>query len=214
MKIEKIDAGTFQVNEATIRGYDWQLIREPGQGTYARIAGPDDDAPDEDYVIEEWSDPERRALWDGLSVMAAAAAARRQILEDIGEGFAETAADIAELVHKTAGWVRKIAPELEGVGLARKAGTSWLFSPQAAEYIKNRPDGRGRKPTVWAIQSGADHQYITASTAGKGLEGGNLHFTLDKRIAAKWNSQIEVEAALGPLSVRFDGLQLKAVQIL
>ena len=178
MKIEKIDASTFQVNEATIRNFDWQLIRKPGQGTYAVVAGPTDDADDETFVIEEYDDPERRELWDNLTVMGAASAARRQVLEDIGEGFTANAADIAADCGKTANWVRVLGPELEREGLAQKAGTSWLFSPAASEYIRNRPDRRGAPSMIDKIiracveaANGPDGQYTGASVSGDFGEG-------------------------------------------
>lgn len=60
--------------------------------------------------------------------------------------FRGTAKEVAEASGKTEGWVRKLAPEMAEKGLAQKTGTAWLFAAAAAaEYIKNRPDGRGAK---------------------------------------------------------------------
>ena len=61
------DNRTLTVTSPLIRGYQWQLIRHKGQGTYARIAGVEYESPDEEIVIEEWDSPEMRALYDKVS---------------------------------------------------------------------------------------------------------------------------------------------------
>ena len=61
---------TIEVTDRPIRGYDWKLIREPGMGTYARIAGvitdTDDQPDDEELVIEEYGPHGKfsRESWD------------------------------------------------------------------------------------------------------------------------------------------------------
>lgn len=70
--IETADPDIFNISDATIRGCDWTLIRKTGQGTYAWIAGPKPDSNDEEIVIEEYSDPEERALWDNADTRTVA----------------------------------------------------------------------------------------------------------------------------------------------
>lgn len=56
--------GVYEIWNATIRGYDWKLIRKHGVGTYAIVAGETNESPDLEIVIEEYPDPERRKIWD------------------------------------------------------------------------------------------------------------------------------------------------------
>ena len=67
LTINRTQNGEIEVYGALIRGCDWILIRKPGQGTYARIAGPTADSDDEEIIIEEYSDPENRKIWDELT---------------------------------------------------------------------------------------------------------------------------------------------------
>jgi hypothetical protein len=39
MRIKKIKDNIYNVQDALINGYDWQLVRKPGIGTYATVAG-------------------------------------------------------------------------------------------------------------------------------------------------------------------------------
>ena len=64
--------GHYEVTGATIRGFDWVLVRKPGVGTYAIVAGEDDASDDENIVIEEEGALDRRALWDAKSHMEVA----------------------------------------------------------------------------------------------------------------------------------------------
>ena len=59
--------GHYEVIGAPIRGFDWVLVRKPGVGTYAIVAGEDDASEDEEIVIEEEGAPDRRAMWDAKS---------------------------------------------------------------------------------------------------------------------------------------------------
>lgn len=59
--------GHYEVTGAPIRGFDWVLVRKPGVGTYAVVAGEDDASEDKEIVIEEESAPDRRAMWDAKS---------------------------------------------------------------------------------------------------------------------------------------------------
>jgi len=80
MRVQKIDDNTYEIFQAEIRGFDWKLIRKPGQGTYAVIAGEAEYADDEEIVIEEYSSSEDREVWDKKNVMECAADARHKIL--------------------------------------------------------------------------------------------------------------------------------------
>ena len=82
MQVSKIENGKYEVTNLTIRGYDWKLIRKPGIGTYAVIAGAGSDDDDEQVVIEEYSAPEMRKTWDSMSVIECAAAAHRELVKE------------------------------------------------------------------------------------------------------------------------------------
>ncbi len=75
----------YEVSGHPIRGYDWKLIRKIGTGTYARIAGSSADGLDEEIVVEEYSDDERRALWDRLGLWQLAVHAHDAILAEIAD---------------------------------------------------------------------------------------------------------------------------------
>ena len=52
--------------------------------------------------------------------------------------------EIADACGITAKWVRRLGPELIAAGCAQKVGKVLVCQETAIEYIKNRPDGRGR----------------------------------------------------------------------
>jgi hypothetical protein len=83
MRTSRIGDGVYEITGAPVRGFDWKLIRKPGQGTYASIAGPTDNDDDEQVVIEEYSDPDHRAIWDGMHVAQCASAAHAEIMDAI-----------------------------------------------------------------------------------------------------------------------------------
>lgn len=85
MKINKLSDDTYEIWERPIRGYDWQLIRKKGTGTYARIAGPNEDDDDEMIIIEEYSDDENRRIWDNMSLLDIISAVYREVKDIIGE---------------------------------------------------------------------------------------------------------------------------------
>lgn len=74
MRLEEVENNVFNVIGALIRGYDWQLVRKPGVGTYAVIAGKTADDDDEHIIIEEYSAPDMRDIWDKMTVEEAAEA--------------------------------------------------------------------------------------------------------------------------------------------
>lgn len=72
---------------------------------------------------------------------------------------------------------------------------------------------RGRKPAVWTIRSKENGQFLHRAEAGQQTRFiGQPHFTNDKNFAATWRTRAEAEAALAPVSVRFDGLRLEVVE--
>lgn len=79
LKTNRTESGEIEVTGAQISGYDWILIRKPEQGTYARIAGPTEYDDDEEIIIEEYSDPEHRKIWDNFSDQVAAEFAHEEI---------------------------------------------------------------------------------------------------------------------------------------
>ena len=85
MKIEftKNEDGTLTVTSPEIRGYEWTLKRKEGIGTYATIAGKDEDADDEEISIEEWESPKYRKIWDSMSDSQAIESAHSEIMDII-----------------------------------------------------------------------------------------------------------------------------------
>jgi DNA-binding IclR family transcriptional regulator len=54
--------------------------------------------------------------------------------------------ELADLAGFTAENIRRLTPDLISAGLARKAGKTTLFiKDQALEWLKDRPETRGRK---------------------------------------------------------------------
>lgn len=85
MKITKLSDGIYTIWERPIRGFDWQLIRRKGVGTYAKIAGPTEFDDDEEIIIEEYSDSKNRKIWDNINLLDVINAAYREIKDIIGE---------------------------------------------------------------------------------------------------------------------------------
>jgi hypothetical protein len=83
MQIKKLEDGIYEIWERPIRGYDWQLIRSIGKGTYAIIAGKTDNDDDEEIIIEEWDAPEKRAIWDNAQLLQVVAWAYDEILDTL-----------------------------------------------------------------------------------------------------------------------------------
>ena len=52
--------------------------------------------------------------------------------------------ETAKTLGLTAKWVRRLGPELIAAGHAQKVGKVLVCFASAVDYIKNRPDGRGR----------------------------------------------------------------------
>ena len=53
--------------------------------------------------------------------------------------------ELAEKVGLKPGSVRKITHELSGKGLSERLSSGWIFYESSIEYIKGRPERRGRK---------------------------------------------------------------------
>lgn len=53
-------------------------------------------------------------------------------------------AEIAEKLGCSAKWIHRLAPELIDAGMAQRVGRALVVHLRAVEYIRNRPDGRGR----------------------------------------------------------------------
>ncbi len=53
--------------------------------------------------------------------------------------------EIAELAGVKDSRIRQLAPMIEKEGLARKVGNLWKFKLDAARFIHDLPDGRGRR---------------------------------------------------------------------
>lgn len=87
MEIEKIERGKWQILGLPIRGYDWTLIRKRGIGTYAVIAGSetDSDADDEELIVEEFSEPDRREFYDKATIEDLAEFVHRDVLATLAE---------------------------------------------------------------------------------------------------------------------------------
>lgn len=83
---EKIGNKTiYTVTEPKCCGYDWELTRIKGQGTYARICSEDDNADDIHVVIEEYesaSHPHERGWWDQSHPQEIVSAAWKDIVKE------------------------------------------------------------------------------------------------------------------------------------
>jgi hypothetical protein len=55
-----------------------------------------------------------------------------------------TTADIARILGCSTRWIQALAAELIEAGHAQKVGRALVFDLSAADYIRQRPDGRGR----------------------------------------------------------------------
>jgi hypothetical protein len=60
------------------------------------------------------------------------------------EKFSKKPADILQECEIGDSRLRQISPELKENGLAAKLGRDWRYKPDAIDYIKAMPDGRGR----------------------------------------------------------------------
>ncbi len=56
-----------------------------------------------------------------------------------------TALEVADKTNLAVRSIQRIAPEIVEAGHGRRAGGVYIFYPSAIEYIKNRPEKRGRK---------------------------------------------------------------------
>ena len=75
----------YEVTEPNCCGYDWQLTRIKGQGTYAKICAESPDDDDIDVVIEEYDanfHSAERAWWDSAHPQEIVSAAWKDIKKD------------------------------------------------------------------------------------------------------------------------------------
>lgn len=83
MGIKKTGEGRYTIEGDPIRGFGWRLIRKPGIGTYAVIAGTEESPDDVHIVIEEYPDPQHRAVWDDAPLQKVVEWAKDEILNEI-----------------------------------------------------------------------------------------------------------------------------------
>ena len=83
MQVHKIKDGEYEVLGCPINGYDWRLIRKLGTGTYALYDSGVENGDDVEMVIEEYSDHDNRAVWDGMSLFQVVSVAHKEILKSI-----------------------------------------------------------------------------------------------------------------------------------
>lgn len=62
--------------------------------------------------------------------------------------FECTTQGIAEFAGVNDSRIRQLAPMLEKEGLARKIGNVWKFKQDAARFVHDMPDGRGRQKST------------------------------------------------------------------
>jgi hypothetical protein len=86
----KIKDGFFLVSSPEIQEYPWYLVRKHGQGTYAEIVKDIETgiyiAPwpfNKQIVVEEYSDPELRKMWDGSGILEIISLAHDEIIRQL-----------------------------------------------------------------------------------------------------------------------------------
>ncbi|KJS31053.1 MAG: hypothetical protein VR64_13325 [Desulfatitalea sp. BRH_c12] len=67
-----------------------------------------------------------------------------------------SAEELAREISCSRSWIYKMAPEIRGAGHAQLVGKVMVFFPSAIQYIKDRPDNRGRPPKT---KANSKHQF-------------------------------------------------------
>jgi hypothetical protein len=81
MKILQLSKNLFEISDAAIHGHNWKLMRKPGAGTYARIAGQRRGDRDEMVIIEEHTENRLRSLWDTMNNLQCAGASYMELVK-------------------------------------------------------------------------------------------------------------------------------------